>query len=509
MGTTIIVFSVHLKIDSLAHILPKENLGDKIVLFTSHYIYTNEREVICHFFNDVEFVCFADVMNDSDGAFIDTNCFNRYKDKNRLSLRDSASYYDDIQRAKNELLVKRIEEKYQPTTKLVASSDLGVYLSVWLENGYKYIEGEYYYQQPQKKNRLNRYLRKDFFSIACQKLYISYPKYLSVAHYEDKKILFHGHLNRAAYRMDLIFKEDKAETFKFWVIKVIYAIFRIKIERRNVINLTTIHEYGNNAFHDMIDIPEFHNYIFQDGYLPPNDTCKYLFFYGKYSKFLTWDKLGCLLFQYHNIPARILPCRKVYLLPEPLFSPIKKVVVVTSGAGDWTALKNRSDEEKTAEAFVTIARRYPKIEFVYRCHPIWGAPGSQGINSIPRLVKYFKDTQLPNIRVSSNIPSAFDEKGQLVVSHSRSSLEEDLKDANLVFGVHSISMIDAALKNIPFASVNLSGRRNLWKGISDIGFPHCEDIESIAAILQSTMDKEFQNKYLLAVENYNRIIIEK
>ena len=133
----------------------------------------------------------------------------------------------------------------------------------------------------------------------------------------------------------------------------------------------------------------------------------------------------------------------------------------------------------------------------------------QGVNSIQRLTAFFESTGLPNINVSSNIPSFYDEDGHAVVSHNKSSLEEDLKDSDFVFGVHSISMIDAALKKIPFSSVNLSGRRNLWKSITDLGFPHCEDVESIAVILRSTLKKEFQNNYLKAVNNYNTIIYEE
>ena len=69
-------------------------------------------------------------------------------------------------------------------------------------------------------------------------------------------------------------------------------------------------------------------------------------------------------------------------------------------------------------------------------------------------------------------------------------------------------MIDGAMERIPFASVNLSGRRNLWQGITDLGFPHCEDVESIARVIESVMDKDFQANYINAIERYNKIIQE-
>ena len=322
-------------------------------------------------------------------------------------------------------------------------------------------------------------------------------------------MLFHGHLQRAGYRFNIHFEKNNWEAFKHWIVKLLYFIFKIRIKRPKVINITTLHEYGNYSYYEMVDIPEFNNYLVQDGILPCNDTCKYLFFYGKNTHFLSWDKLGNKIFEYHNIPVEIMPFRNIFPLPRPNFKPIRTILCVSSGAGDWTAIKNRSDEDKTAVAFVEVASRYPDIEFTYRCHPTWVSKESQGVNSIYRLVKYFEDSGLTNIKVSSNIPSVFDEKGNLVVSQKRSSLDADLQDADFVFGVHSVSMIDGAMKCIPFASVNMSGRRNLFQGITELGFPHCENVDEICDVINSVQNRFFQENYINAINNYNRIISEE
>lgn len=511
MKTAVVVFSTHLKLDSLSVLSNEINKCERIIFVTPQYVFENEREIISKVFDKcLEYVCFADLMTDEDGAKCDSEAFIPYQESGKLSLSDMYSYFDDATRAKNELLVRKVETVYRPDIRLILSDDLGIVLDVWQSKGYEYITGEYYCIR--EKNTKTALLKKIFkkgslFKIA-RKLNVNYPKNVHVAHYNGKTILFHGHLERAGYRIDLDFKENGYETFKHWIVKLLYVILRIRVNRKNIINLTTLHEYGNYAYYEMMDIPEFHNYLFQDGYLPPNDTCKYLFFYGKYSHFLTWDKLGNKLFEYHHIPAQIMPCRRIFPIPQPVFRPIKKVLCVSSGAGDWTAIKNRSDEDKTVEAFVEMAKRYPNIEFTYRCHPSWTSSSMQGVNSIQRVVEYFDWLNLPNIKVSSNIPDFYDAHGNVVVSHKRSSLSSDLKETDLVFGVHSISMIDAAMEGIPFASVNLSGRRNLWQGITDLGFPHCEDVESISKVIDSENKVDFQTEYLKAVEKYNTIINE-
>ncbi len=511
MKTAVIVFSTHLKLDSMQRIIDEVRECGKMVFFTPQFVFENEREHVNNIFKgETEFVCFADIINDSDGERCDFECFKPYQDTGKLSLSDMYAYFADLTKAKNELLVQKIDTLYHPVVKLILSDDLGIVLDVWQSNGYKFITGEYYSirEKNTKTTLIKKIFRKGSLLKIARRLNINYPQNIHVARYNGKTILFHGHLERAGYRINLEFKENGYETFKHWIVKLLYVILRIRIDRKNVINLTTLHEYGNYAYYEMMDIPEFHNYLFQDGYLPPNDTCKYLFFYGKHSHFLTWDKLGNMVFDYHKIPASILSCRNVFPLPYPCFKPIKKILCVSSGAGDWTAIKNRSDEDKTVAAFVQMAKRYPNIEFTYRCHPSWTSATIQGVNSIQRVVEYFDWLGLRNIKVSSNIPAFYDDKGNVVVSHKRSSLESDLKDADFVFGVHSISMLDGAMQKLPFASVNLSGRRNLWKGISDLGFPHCEDVNSIAQVIESVMNNEFQVNYNKAIERYNKIIQE-
>ena len=512
MNNAVILFSSHLKLKSLIHSKDEVAKCDKVVIITPQYIFENERQYINAILPNTEYFCFCDFMTDEDGEFIDFNAFEKYRESNRLKLRYLSLYTYDVTHDKNILLRKRVEDRFNPTIRHIYSDDLGIDMKVWLECGYKQIKGEYFYSADSKSVTLrifNNIFNKKIYIRILNRIGVNYPDTVKTASYNGKILVFHGRLERAGYRFNLKFEDNRVETFKHWLFKVLYVILRIKINRKNIINISTLHEYGRYAYREMLDYPESHNYLVQDGLLPCNDCCKYLLFYGKYSHFLSWDKLGNKIFEYHNIPVEIMPFRNIYPLPLPNFKIIKKVLCVSSGAGDWTAIKNRSDEDKTAVAFVEAAKRFPHIEFIYRCHPTWVSPTIQGVNSILRLIKYFEETGLPNIKVSSNIPSFLDENGNIVLSQKRSSLSSDLKDADFVFGVHSISMLDAAMEKIPFASVNMSGRRNLFKGVTDLGFPHCESIDEICSVIESVSIIEWQDKYLAAINNYNKVITEE
>lgn len=264
--------------------------------------------------------------------------------------------------------------------------------------------------------------------------------------------------------------------------------------------MTTFHE---EAHWGLPDHKNFNAKKIQDGYLPPNYSSKYLRFYGSETEFYAWDEIGCHTFQYHHLKYAIMPFRKKLYLPTPNYpKQVRKVLCVASGAGDWTAIKNRSDEDMMLWAFGKVAAMFPNIEFVYRCHPVWVHPQHQGVNSIQRAAEYYDWLKLPNLKLSGNIPNA-NQNGEFVLSYKRSSFEEDLKDVDIVIGEHSVSMLDAGFKNILFASCNVTGHRNFWEDITNLGFPRCESIEEIANLLRSLTTQEFKESYQQAIKNYN------
>lgn len=510
MKKAVIVISAHLKLQSLQKYVNEVKLCDKVVFVTSQQLYPNEIIILSSIFGCIEIVCFADLMTDEEGEMCDSKCFEPFLQSGRTDYKYMSDYFRSLTIMKNQLLVDKVEAKYHPSVKIVASDDLGIELKVWIERGYKKIDCEYYFEEnpPSSCGVLSKLFSKDILKrikAVARHYKINYPENVYVSTYRGKKMLFYGHPERVAYRMSVVFKKSKTEALRAWIVKILFFLFKININK-DVVNLTSLHEYGNHSYFDIIDSPSFNNVLIQDGYLPSNDTTRYLYFYGKYSHYYSWDRLGNMLFDYYKLPVEIMPFRKNYALPMPRFNKVKKVLCVSSGAGDWTAIKNRSDDERVVVLLGELAKKYPEISFVLRCHPSWVSPAIQGVNSISRVVDYIQSLGVSNYVVSSNIPSITDSNGEFVCSHSRNSFEKDLQDVDLVLGVHSVAQIDAALKSIPFATVNLSGRRNLFKSISDLGFPYCEDFASVDRLINSIENNDFQEKYTKAVFNYNKII---
>ena len=315
-----------------------------------------------------------------------------------------------------------------------------------------------------------------------------------IANLNGRKIIFIGKMHRIDYRLNLKFEKLNHEAIRYNNGK-----FYPKEECQY---WTTWHE------HFRCNIPDDEKYDvrwIQDGYLPSNFTDYTLCFKDKNVQYYAWDIMGTKLFKNKNLPVSLIPERKKLYMPIPKFpQKVKNILVTASGSGDWTALKNRSDDDLLVYAFSKLAAKYPEINFVYRCHPTWVHPDNVGVNSINRVAQYYESLNLPNLKLSTNIPPNKN-VNNFQMSFKRSSLEEDLKNADIVFGEHSISMIDAAFKHIPFASVNLSNRRDFYSDISDMGFWHCESIEDIEKVIENVSDSETQAKYLKAVEQYNKM----
>ena len=493
--TTILLFSQNLIIDSLIEKLKQENITGKLVFVTTHFLFEHERVKLGTRFPKAEFRSFADFLTDKDMARCDEDAF--------VDL--SMPYEEYLQRMKilkNEMVMTKVKAEFPEFRGFICCDDLGIDGEVWKKGGFSWLEGEYYYPQHQLsgfkskiKNRLKKY---KLVRMAYEKIK---PKHnnevedVYVAHYQGKKYIFIGRMNRIDYRLDIPFKLSEEERGKF---------NRGEYDGKEKCQyLTTWHE------HWKCHVPDDERYDvrwLQDGYLPPNYTDYSYDFIPENVQYYAWDVLGTKLFKNRNLPVSVIPFRKKLYMPVPNFpKEVKNVLIVASGSGDWTALKNRSDDDILVHAFAQMAKRFPEIDFVYRCHPTWIHPLNVGVHSIARVQEYFSWLNLPNLHVSAHIPIQTAGQGDFKLTFPRSSLEEDLAKADFVFGEHSISMVDAAFKKIPFASVNLTKRRNFFCGIADMGFPSCSSIEEIIENIQSIHTKSYQDKYLVAVNKYNQM----
>lgn len=491
----IVLISQNVILPSLERIKPILEGETEITFLSTQFLFENERELIKHLFGvECSFLTFSDLLSDSERGECDNDAFCPSRQGQNV-----LAYYDEIKKLKNERIVAKLLGKGSYKNKIIVSDDLGIYKPAWIDKGFVPVTCEYYYTPVETESRPIVELIKQCLS-PIRKVRRALKTQIFVAHKDGVKYLFYGSLNRIAYRVSLDFKRASI------IENIRYVLNNWGFVLPNTtVRLSTFHE----GYHILNDKKALNVKLIQDGYLPPNYSSKYLLFYGHYTEFYTWDRIGCNTMIFHKLPHRIMPFRKKLYLPEPVYpQKIKRVLCVASGAGDWTAVKNRSDEDKMLWAFGKVAKLFPTIEFVYRCHPVWIHPSHQGVNSINRATEYIHWLNLPNFRLSGNIPNAIQD-GKFCLSYKRSSLEEDLQGVDIVFGEHSIAMIDAAFKGILFGSCNVTGHRDFFEDITKLGFPHCESVEGIAALIESTITPAFKETYDAAIKNYNQMTDEE
>ena len=490
--TNLVILTQNVKLESLVKVKSILDSRYLTVLVTTHLLFENELKTIHHILGDFTSLSFADFLTDREMEQCDYNAYSQEKD-------ELSAYYSEIKKEKNRLIISKISKRYDAAKKILACDDLGIDVEEWTNAGFQRVFLDYYHVSKDSKSE------KKVNKISIIRNIIGYldkPIYTTVVN--NKKYIFYGRLERIQYRLEPSFRLDRKENWIFLLTVICAKFFRRAYCRKNIEHISTLHESTGFRFPKLKD---YHVGIIQDGYLPPNYSSYYLKFIPPNVYYYAWDTLGMQVFRNQGIPVKLLPFRKKLYIPDPVFRSIKKVLCIASGAGDWTAMKNRSDEDAMIVAFVEIAKKHPEINFVYRCHPTWVHPDHQGVNSINRVAEFFAWLGLPNLTLSGNIPSLDIKHFQLSIS--RNSLEEDLKSADFVFGEHSVSMIDAAFKQIPFASVNVTGRRNFFVGMTNLGFPHCESIDDIESVLSNCEKNAFIDNYKNAVARYNKMTDEE
>ena len=491
----IIVFTQNVVLKSFEKLPGFINTDLETVFISTQMLFNYERGYLETLFEKCTFYKFADFLTDEENE----NCdFEAYEPTMSVG-----EYYSRIKILKNKLILQKLLSQYTDFKGYLCSDDLGIEEFVWIENGFERVQMEYYYTHPIKSNDLKSYIktilkrigfvRSSYKKIKQKKDLENITDEVYVAYKDEKKYVFIGKMSRVAYRMDLEWKKSQEEKI---------ALQNGQFESASKCQyLSSLHECSKCI---VPDNKEYDVRYIQDGYLPPNYSSRYLKYKPNNVSYYAWDEMGLRTFRYHNVPSTIMPFRKKLYLPLPKFKKtVKTILVATSGPGDWTAQKNRSDEDLMLQAFVEVAKQLPEIEIIYRCHPTWTHPAHAGVNSINRAGEYIDSTGLKNIHISSNIPK--ENLDSFILSFSRSSLEDDLRNADIVFGEHSVSMIDGAFQKIPFASVNLTGRRNFFSGITEMGFPHCTNVEDIVQVILNYSSDVYQKRYYKAIELYNKM----
>ncbi len=487
MSAATIVFSQNLKIQSINIIHEYIIDCSKIYILTSHLLFPYEQEQISHCIDkDIVFYSFCDFISCEEMRKCDQDAYE-------LEKFDVSKYDEIIKAQKNETIITNFEKQITSKVKIIMSDDLGIELNCWLNHGYRFLRGEYYYNP--NRSLYNR-IKHKLSSIFCERKKAEDDSYVYVGQYKGKKYVFIGKMDRVKIHIDLDFVVSNEDAQK---------IENGEYEKKDsCIYLSSIHE----SFR--LNVPEGDEYAvyqIQDGYIPPVYSCCYKFIPSNHS-YYAWDTMGEILFKSQNIPVQLIPFRKKLYLPVPKrISGVKKIVVVASGAGDWTAMKNRSDEDIMVSWFVSVAQKYPNIRFVYRCHPTWVHPSHQGVNSINRVAEYLEICGTDNIVLSANIPN--NSLKHFELTYSRDSLSNDIKNADIVFGDHSVSMLDAGMEGTIFCSINVRKQEDFFKSMTDLGFKSCASASEICDFIDSVSDGSYLESYIEAINRYNNMIDEE
>lgn len=216
------------------------------------------------------------------------------------------------------------------------------------------------------------------------------------------------------------------------------------------------------------------------------------------------------VFQKQSLQCRVWSSFKSSLLPEirDTPKPLRTILYIASGAGDWTALKNRSDEDLSFQVLVKAAEEFLGINFVHRPHPLWILPEHQGEHSIERLHNYLKYRSLDNMWISGDSRKvAQDIKKQVTLSLGQTKIDDEIYAADIVIGDHSQALLSAAQKGKIIVTLSCAKREEFFSDYTKLGFPKIASESEMLNFLREVIDDpEFLTNYNKAIARHNEIV---
>ena len=535
-GNNLIVFSLDTDLTELIEKIKIITSSNLLLLSTHHLFELEKKEIKNSTHSTILFLNFSELLAEEDMVFCDEEADNiiiRKYGSRHGHLRD---YFKYIKRIKNEIVSKRIINKFCISEGIILNNTLGIDKEAWLASGIKISyqpkkQKEEDKEEDKKKllsylSALKRRIRIPFIGSA-----LSSDNPVSIIENTEtkEKYLIMGSTERISQffsRNTTIKSLSLYDKFLFNILLAIHArfyrtsyitkypnrLFRIIIylflqRKYNEVDfISGIHGH-RHLFYIASKIMGSDYYCIQDGYLPNNYTSCFYRYNTEVSGYLTWDNISGGTFALHNIPYKVSSIieKKELKKIDRNTIDVKNILVLCSGAGDWTALKNRSDEDYMFEIFIDVAMQLPNVNVIYRPHPLWIYPEHQGVTSIKRLEEYTNKVKLRNLLMSQNVQKEGNEafrKGNLSIKSI--SIKDEINRADIVFGDHSQTMVNAGSNGKMFASVNATRRRSFFDSINQFGF-YC--FKSSNEIVQFIKDIKVNSQIILshnkAVEKYN------
>lgn len=515
----LIVFSITADWQQLCAALRAEGEDEEICAVTPHLLFPSERERLAREDPRVRvFRTFHDLLEREDMERCDAEADRRLLERRAGREGRVEEYYAEIMRLKNECAVRRLVAEFEVTGGALVSGDLGIAPDVWRELGLAD------WRRPEVLPRASfwRKLRKFFFD----------PVRIHYLECKEERWLLIGRPDRVAQYLDwsAVTLTPMGLGWEWWFSLQMKAVLKLRLPAaaiRPVLRLVnapwamsnravtraaaTVHEdhTGVARLAEGLGL-EYLN--LQDSFLPSYYPSRYLLYRPAVRRFLVWDNFSRGIFDRHGLASSRWEGFREWTLPKirdlgP--GPLRRVLYLSSGAGDWTALKNRSDEDLALSWLTDAARARPGVEFRYRPHPLWLHREHQGLNSIDRVVELVEQIGLRNLFVSQGARTDgrnFSLSGNL--SSVSSSMDEDIAWAELVLGEHSQTMLVAAEQGKTIAGVNVSKHPSYFSDYAGVEFPLVSSAEDLVALVDTMSWPEkcaaFLQSYNAAIERHNR-----
>lgn len=526
----LIVFSLTTPISLLVEAIEATKQNNYHTLCLSpHKLF--DTEIVCiteKTTKEISFSSFYEFISQKEMEYCDTEADNIIISEKKSRENQLRNYYSKIKELKNNVIIDNISAKYLLELKHILSDDLGIDAQVWLRAGFNNC----FLPLPEltKITIYNKVTRrvKVFFQ------YLKNRPLISLFRTSAQNYYFIGRPNRIIQYLDskkyTIFPLPQWEVLYLNTLLILCRLSRKKriaviqmplsfvldmlvlffktIKGENVYTIISpIHE-DNDMYGFLASKIGVEMFYMQDGFLPSYYPSAYLRYRIWVNKYYIWDKLSKGIFERHSLNYEVWDCYTRTTLPliENEKLKIRNVVFLTSGAGDWTALKNRSDEDLAFLAFLEAAKKLPEVKFIYRPHPLWMHPEHQGVNSIKRVINYSEDLNLPNFTVSSGALK----EGNTFIKDKHLSIEpntinDEINLADIIFGDHSQSLITAAYKKKIIASVSLANRKEFFYNYTQLGFPILRSADAIISFIKKAeTEPDFVDNYNKAIKLYNK-----
>lgn len=488
------VFSLTVASETLRAELASLPSGQSACLLTPHFLFPPEREALesgCGV--TCLFRTFHDLLDTADMERCDGEADRQVAARGPRREDRVTEYYATLTSLKNQRLAERVREAFDVQGGAVLCGDLGIVPAVWRDLGLADRVPPVATRTLTRRQRVRRLLARPmpwhYLEWQDQRWLLLGPPE-RVGQYLDRSAVTLRPVGRIAacwLNLQLVMTRRLRPDSRWAVaglrpVNVLWRRGRLPVTRL----AAAVHEH-NAAVALLAAALGLECVNLQDSFLPSYYPSCYLRYRPAVREFLVWDRFSQGIFRRHGLVSRVWPAYRSWQLPfiEPsTWAPVRRVVYLASGAGDWTALKNRSDEDLVLTLLAEAARLRPDVTFRYRPHPLWLHPEHQGLDSIRRAVAWVESLALPNLHVSQGARDdgqGFARSGNL--SAVGSSVDEDIAWADLVLGEHSQTLLVAAQRGKVIAGLNVSRHPPYFGDYARVGFPLAGTTDTLLTLL--------------------------